>query len=114
MELTDYPEPLSCPLTLFTVTYPVALCCIVLCAVGDLGFAVIQDVPDDRDADHLLSTAHGVLRLLKGHNPAGCKERWGWSGGLGLRSISTPSLPPTQPRLQRNEKEISSAVKGLK
>lgn len=89
--------------------------CIILCAVGDLGLAIIQDVPDDGDADHLLSTAHGVLGLFKGYNPAGCKEPRCCSGALGLSSILTPSLLPTQPRhYQRIGMEISSAVKGLK
>lgn len=90
------------------------MCCIILCAVGDLRLAVIQDVPDDRDADYLLATAHGVLRLLKGYYPAGCKEPQCWSGGLGLSFLLTPSLPLTRPRLQRNGMEISSEVKGLK
>lgn len=50
METTG-PSPLTEP-------YPVSMCCIILCAVGDLGLAVVQDVPDDRDARHLVSTTH--------------------------------------------------------
>lgn len=73
-----------------TEPYPVAMGCVILCAVGDLGFAIIQDVPDDRDADHLLSTAHGVLELFKGYNPTGCKEPRYRSGALGLSSVLTP------------------------
>ena len=45
--------------------YPVALCGVILCAVGDLGLAVVQDAPDDGNAGHLLSAADRVLRLLK-------------------------------------------------
>lgn len=41
-----------------TEPYPVSMCCIILCAIGDLGLAVVQDVPDDRDAGHLVSTTH--------------------------------------------------------
>lgn len=53
--------------------YPVALCRVVLCAVGDLGLAVVQDAPDDGNAGHLLPGTDQVLRLLKGHYPVGCK-----------------------------------------
>jgi hypothetical protein len=56
-----------------TNPYPIALGCVVLSAVGDLGFAIVQDAPDNRNAGHLLPVADQVLRLLKGHHPAGCK-----------------------------------------
>lgn len=106
MEITGW--SLKYPLSPLTEPYPVPVCCVILCAVGDLGLAIIQDVPDDREAGHLLSTAHRVLRLLKGHYPAGCKEAGYWSGGPGLNSFLAPSVPPTQPHTQRNEMRISS------
>lgn len=81
-------RPLGCALNPTAESYPVAQCCVVLRAVGDLGLAIVQDAPDDRNAGHLLPTADRVLRLLKGHNPTGYKER-------GLRSES-PGLSPSQ------------------
>lgn len=53
--------------------YPPALGRVVLCAVGDLGLAVVQDAPDDRNAGHLLPATDQVLGLLKGHYAAGCR-----------------------------------------
>ena len=70
MEITGY----SC----VTEPYPVSVCCIILCAIGDLGLAIVQDVPDDRDAGHLVSTTHRVFRLLEGHYPTSCKEHRCW------------------------------------
>ena len=55
-------------------THPVALGGVVLRAVGDLRLAAVQDAPDHGDAGHMLPAADQVLGLLKGHDPAGCKE----------------------------------------
>ena len=57
--------PLGDAFDLMAEPYPVALCGVILCAVGDLGLAVVQDAPDDGNAGHLLSAADQVLRLLK-------------------------------------------------
>lgn len=78
--------------------YPVALRGVILSAVGDLGFAVVQDAPDDRNAGHLLSAADQVLRLLKGHYSAGCEDPGTGQGALpSVVSQHAPSFlaPPS-------------------
>ena len=55
-------------------THPVGLGGVVLRAVGDLRLAAVQDAPDHGDAGNVLPAADQVLGLLKGHDPAGCKE----------------------------------------
>lgn len=84
-------------------THPVALRCVVLRAVGDLGLAVVQDTPDDGDAGHMLPAADQVLGLLKGHDPAGCKEP-GTGRGSWPQSLLSPRPPsgPARPRLQES------------
>lgn len=77
--------------------YPVGLCGDVLRAVRDLRLAAVQDAPDDRNAGHLLPATDQVLRLLKGHYPAGCRGPGQRSGGPGLGPFSTPTLPPPSP-----------------
>lgn len=93
--------PLGCALDSVMQTHPVALRCVVLRAVGDLGLAVVQDTPDDGDAGHVLPAANQVLGLLKGHDPAGCKEP-GTGQGPWPQSLLSPRPPsgPARPRLQ--------------
>lgn len=87
--------------------YPVGLCGDVLRAVRDLRLAAVQDAPDDRNAGHLLPATDQVLRLLKGHYPAGCRGPGQRSGGPGLGPFSTPTLPP--PSLAQTPGVCSSA-----
>lgn len=87
---------LGCALDPVVETHPAAMCCVVLCAVGDLGPAVVQDTPDDGDAGHVLPAADKVLGLLKGHDPAGCK---GAGAGQGVPGQSLLHSCPAQPSL---------------
>lgn len=79
-------------------TYPVALGRVVLRAVGDLGLAIVQDAPDDRNAGHLIPAADRVLGLLKRHDPAGCKDPGGSQGHpAGRGPFSTTTCPLALP-----------------
>ena len=95
--------PLGRALDLVVETHLVALRCVVLRAVGDLGLAVVQDTPDDGDAGHVLPAADQVLGLLKGHDPAGCKEP-GTGQGSWPQSLLSPRPPsgPARPTLQES------------
>lgn len=89
--------PLDCAASPMLEPHPVALRRVVVGAVGDLRLATVQDAPDDGNAGHLFPATDQVLRLLEGHDPAGCRERGQWSGGPSLSPFSTPALPPAQP-----------------